>query len=89
MTDPAPRPLVTLSGTFLRRTARRVDLTTQAGRASARLLVAVELGRSMEPEDLIRACRAHGVGYVCAGHQAAHALAALCIPALPEVEGRH
>ena len=82
-------PPVTLSGSFLREAANRVDLTTGTGRASARLLVAVELGRTMGAEHLIRVCQAHGLRHVYAGHQAAHALAALCISVLPEVEGRH
>ncbi|TCZ61157.1 hypothetical protein [Roseicella aquatilis] len=89
MTNAEPRPLVTLSGAFLRRAARRVDLSTGAGRATARLLVAIELGRQMEAEQLIQTCRANGLRHVCAGHQAAHALAALAIPVHPEVEGRH
>ncbi|MDO9713860.1 hypothetical protein [Paracraurococcus lichenis] len=82
-------PPVTLSSDFLRSAACRVDLTTGPGRASARLLIAIELGRTMEAEHLIRVCRAHGVRHICTGHQAAHALAALCIPVLPKVEGRH
>ncbi|MDO9713976.1 hypothetical protein [Paracraurococcus lichenis] len=82
-------PPVTLSSDFLRSAASRMDLTTGTGRASARLLIAIELGRTMEAEHLIRVCQAHGLRHVCAGHQAAHALAALAIPALPEVEGRH
>jgi hypothetical protein len=89
MTDPASQPLVILSGSFLRATARRLDLTTGTGRASTRLLVAIELGRTMEAEQLIQVCQAHGVRHVCTGHGAAHALAALAIPVLPEVEGRH
>ncbi|MDO9713695.1 hypothetical protein [Paracraurococcus lichenis] len=82
-------PPVTLSSTFLREAANKMDLATGTGRASARLLVAIELGRTMEAEHLIRVCRAHGVRHVCTGHGAAHALAALAIPVLPEVEGRH
>ena len=82
-------PPVTLSGAFLRAAANKMDLTTGTGRASARLLVAIELGRTMEAEHLIQVCRAHGVRHVCTGHGAAHALAALAIPVLPEVEGRH
>ena len=82
-------PLVTPSSDFLRTAARRLDLTTKAGRSSARLLIAVELSRTMDPDDLVRVCRANGLRHVCAGHQAAHALAALAIPVLPEVEGRH
>ena len=89
MTTSPRQPCITVSVRFLRQAAQTVDLTTPAGRMGARLLVAAELGRTMEAEDLIRACQASGLRHVCTGHQAAHALAALAIPVLPEVEGRH
>lgn len=81
--------LAALPRTFLTDAVKGLDLTTETGRAAARLRVATDLARSMKAATLLKACRANGIRHVTAGHQAAHALAAIAVPALPGAEGRH
>ena len=57
-----------------------LDLTTEEGRSTARLQVAVALAKGLKAKTLIQACRAHGIRHVNSAHQAAHALASTAIP---------
>ena len=81
--------LVALPTTFLPRAAAGLNLTVEADRAIARIRLATALAKNLLADTLVRACRAHGIRHIRTGHQAAHALAAVAIPAIVRQEGTH
>src|SRR4051812_6899924 len=89
MTMLSREQLAALPRTFLDDAVQGLDLTTETGRTAARLRVATDLARCLKAATLLKACRANGIRHITAGHQAAHALASLAVPALPSAEGRH
>ncbi len=89
MTMLSQAELAALPRTFLDNAVEGLDLTTEAGRTTARLRVATDLARCLKAATLLKACRANGLRHIGTAHQAAHALACVAVPVLPSAEGRH
>lgn len=89
MTMLSREQLAALPRAFLDDAVKGLDLTTETGRATARLRVATDLARHLKAATLVKACRLNGIRHISSGHQAAHALAAIAVPVLPDVEGSH